>query len=186
MAYKRLTPQEWVDLERASLGGESNVDLAAKYGISESAIRKRLGSSKDMKVEKAAQKIVEMRQELELLPPALQIRAYSIADALVQISRNLTLSAELGAKTAHRLSSIANTQAASIDDDAPDPDKLKMIHGLTETANKAAFQPLELIKAAKGSVMDNTQEEVATIDPQKISSGAMHELLAARRSQLLS
>ncbi len=182
-SYKRLTPQQWLELSQEATTGVSGSDLARKYGISESAVRKRLGSISTIKVDRAAKKIVEMRQELDLLPPALQIRAYSIADSLTEISKAMTMSAELGAITAHRLTSIANLHASNLDDSSPDPDKLRMIHGLTETANKAAYQPVELIKAIKGSVIDKP-EEVKTIDTTKISSEALHEVLAARRLQL--
>lgn len=164
--YKRLSPQDWVELEKAAYAGESNSELARKYGITEGAIRKRLGSVANVKVERAAKKIVEMRDELELLPPALQIRAYCIADALTEISKAMTMSAELGAKTAHRLTAIANLHASKLDDSAPDADKLRMIHGLTETANKAAYQPVELIKAIKGSLLTINPEDVL---PKKIN-----------------
>ena len=186
MSYKRLTQKEWTELEHAAYSGTSNSELARRFGISEGAVRKRIGSRKAIKVERAAAKIVEMRHELDLLPPELQIRAFCVADALTNISRNLTLSAELVSKTSHRLAAMAEHHASTIDNAKPNPDTLRLVHGLIETSNKAATQPIELLKAVKGSIVDQTPEEVQTVDPEKISSGALHEVLAARRSLQLS
>lgn len=187
MAYKRLSQSEWNDVESEAMGGASNMDLSRKYGISEGAIRKRLGSVRTMKVERAAKSIVAMRAELETLPPGLQIRAYCVADALTEISKSMTYAALAGAKTSEKLTAIANNHAMLLDEYEPDPDKLRMIHGLTETANKAAYQPVELLKAVKGSIApDVTVDPVATVDPAKVSSAAIHELIAARRSAELS
>lgn len=187
MAYKRLSPTEWNDVENEAMSGASNMDLARKYGISEGAIRRRLGSVRTLKVERAAKSIVTMRTELATLPPDLQIRAYCVADALTEISKSMTYAALAGAKTSEKLTAIANAHAMVLDEHEPDPDKLRMIHGLTETANKAAYQPVELLKAVKGSIApDSTVAPVATIDPSKLSATTMRELIEARRSEELS
>jgi len=187
MAYKRLTEKEWTELTIRAQAGESMRSLGREYGISEGSVRKRLGSVQTHRVERAAKSIVAMRTELETLPPLLQLQAYSVADALTEISKSMTYAALAGAKTSEKLTAIANNHAMLLDEHEPDPDKLRMIHGLTETANKAAYQPVELLKAVKGSIApDATVDPVATIDPAKVSSAAIHELIAARRSAELS
>jgi LacI family transcriptional regulator len=73
----------------------------------------------------------------------------ALADALQEISYMTAQSAQLAAQTAFRMSRIANIQANKLNDEAPDIETTKLIHGLTETSNKAAYQPLELLKVNK-------------------------------------
>lgn len=149
MAIKKLTPQEWIELEKRALAGESNRSLAKAYGIGEATIRDRLGQVKQIKVHDAAVKVVEARKAIESLPPAMRVQVNPLADVLQSISNMAAQSAELAAKTSYRMSHIANLQASKVDEQNPDPELLRMVHGLTETANKAAYQPLELLKANK-------------------------------------
>ena len=161
--------------------GKSIRSIADEYGVDEGTIRKRLGSVKTIKIEAAATAINAARDALEVLPPALQCRAVALADVWQEISRSMAQSAELKAKTDFRLASIANLHASQLDDEAPDPEKIKLIHALTETGNKAAWLPMELLKANKDQLGRNSDAQpVTTIDPTKLSDEALRELIRAR------
>lgn len=185
MAYKRLSFTEWTDVDRKLIEGIGASAIAREYGVSEGAIRKRQRSNASSGMEIGSKRIVEMRLEeraiIDPLPVVLQKRMYSMVDTQLEIIRNLSLSSELGSKTSHRLAAIANLHASKLDDENPDPESIKMVHALTETANKAAYQPVEMMKAMRAS-MPVQADEVRTVDPAKISTGALHEVLAARRS----
>lgn len=155
---KRLTQAEWATLEKRLMAGESARSLAREYGNTEAAIRHRFGQVKKIKVEDAAMKLVEARQAIESIPPTLRPQVNALADTLQQISEMAARSAELAARTAYRMSHIANVQASKLDEENPDVETARMVAGFTDTANKAAYQPLELMKANK-SVMENAQAE---------------------------
>ncbi len=190
MAYKRLSIEQWIALEREIVEGASNLELAKKYGISEGAIRKRRLANQAIGIPDSVDKVVKartMRKEADDIEhnalinfaPAQVKTIYSQADTVMEMARNLSLSAELGSKTSHRLASIANFHASKLDDEAPDTESLKMIHALTETANKAAMQPIEVMKAMKGSVP--IEAPTRRIDPSKMSDAVLKELQLAMR-----
>lgn len=155
---KRLTQAEWATLEKRIMAGESGRALAREYNIGEATIRSRLGQVKKIKIEDAAMKLVEARQAIESLPPTLRPQVNALADTLQQISEMAARSAELAARTAYRMSHIANVQASKLDEENPDVETARMVAGFTDTANKAAYQPLELMKANK-AMMENAQDE---------------------------
>lgn len=175
MAIKKLTPQEWIELERRAFAGESNRALAKSFGIGEATIRDRLGQVKRIQVHDAAVKVVEARQAVESLPVSMRAQVNPLADVLQSISHMAAQSAELAAKTAFRMSHIANLQASKVDEQSPDPDLLRMVHGLTETANKAAYQPLELLKANKDIMGDAESAD----DPIKSVSAPVYRIANA-------
>lgn len=189
MAYKKLTTEQWIELEGEINNGASITEMSNKYGVSYSGIRKRLGIASSPKVLEVAQAIVESRESAEKAKKAvdslvhpIQVRAaFNLADSLPRMMSSVFTSAELQAGNMLALSRITNMTLSKIDESNPDPDLLRMVHGLTETANKAAYQPLELIKANK-EMMQNSQEKIdaPSIDPTKLSSEVRQQLLAAR------
>lgn len=136
------------------MAGEGGRALAREYGIGEGTIRSRFGQVKKVKINEAAVKLVEARRAIDALPPMLRPQANALADTMQQISEMVAQSAELAARTAYRMSHIANVQAAKLDDERPDLDTARLVAGFTETANKAAYQPLELMKANKEIMKD--------------------------------
>lgn len=161
MAASDLTQKDWDNIELAYFGGQSMNSLAKKYGVSEGTIRHRLKGKKLSKVENAATKVVEARLAVSELPEALRLKVDTIADARMRILEAMAMSCELGAKTAYKLSQIANIKASKLDDESPDVDEIKMVHGLMETSNKAAYQSLEVMKATKG--MEQQQEQGSSV-----------------------
>lgn len=186
----KLTPSQWAEVERRSLAGEPARKVAADYGISEAAIRARFGAQQKLSAQSAqvrtvAQKLADAHAALEVLPPMQRAVAIDLADKLRNISESLACAAELGAKTAHRLQSLANSQVAKVDD--ADPMKsisaLRDVGVLTKLANDSSSIALNLLAAnkelaAKGNA---PQPEAPSVDPSKLSPQALRELMAARR-----
>ena len=146
----KLDQKTWDEIEIALLGGQSANSLAKQYGITEGAIRYRFKHKKAALVEHAVVKVVEARQAVAALPESLRVQVDTLAETRLQIIEMTARSAELAAKTAYRMTHIANLQSAKLDEENPDKETARMVHGLMETANKAAMQPLELLKASKG------------------------------------
>jgi len=157
------------------MAGETMRALAREFEINEGTIRARFGQIKHIKVHDAAMKVVEARKAVESLPVALRVQVNPLADVLQSISNMAAQSAELAAKTSFRMSHIANLQASKVDEQNPDPELLRMVHGLTETANKAAYQPLELLKANK----DMLGEAGNADDPIKNVSSPVYRIANA-------
>lgn len=150
-----LSDKQWGEIERRSIAGESGRKLAAEFGITEGAIRKRLGAQvKDIK--SVANQIVETNRALKALPIGAQISAQSLAEELMAISMHLASTAKYNAATAHRMAGIANAKAAEIDDAAPLTDEsraaLKDVGVLVAMSNIASEVPLGLLKANKEAV----------------------------------
>lgn len=157
------------------MAGESGRALAREYGIGEGTIRSRFGQVKKIKVSEAAVKLVEARQAIEALPPMLRPQVNALADTLQQISEMAARSAELSARTAYKMSHIANVQASMLDVENPDIETARLVAGFTETANKAAYQPLELMKANKEIMKDagGADEKVTSITRTIVDPGVI-------------
>ena len=151
----KLKPEQWAEIDRRRLEGESRRSLAREFGISEAAIREReekIGRIET--VQQVAAKIVDAERSLAALPVAAQVSAQNLADKLRNISASLASAAELGAKTSHRLQALANSQVAKVDD--ADPMKsiaeLRDVGVLTKLANDSASIALNLLAANKDTV----------------------------------
>lgn len=150
-----LTEKQWAEIEKRLLDGEAGRALAKEFGISESAIRKRL-SAQVGKIKDVANQIVATESAFKSLPIGAQIRARTLADRLISISEHLAGAAEYGAATAHRLSGIAHNKVAEIDDAAPlneeSLESLKGIAVLTKMANASSEIGINLLRANKDAI----------------------------------
>ena len=110
-----------------------------------------------------------------------QAQAISLAEKLRNISNSLAHAAENGAATAHRLSAIANLQVQKIDEEEPmnSQEQLQAISALTKIANDAASLGLGLVNANKGAAPESEKPKTR-IDPKKLSTAALKELIAAK------
>lgn len=155
----KLTAEQWSDIETRLYRGDASANaLAKEYKISEGTIRARLNPKKREMVEVAVTKLVQAKMAIAELPTSIQPHIDSMAETKMRTIQTMSLSAELAAKTAYKMTAIANLQASTIDEESPSTETARLVHGLMETANKAAWQPLELLKAAKNA----TDEEPAT------------------------
>lgn len=183
----KLSPEQWDEIERR-LPTEGASALGREFGISEAAIRKKFGSNQTVganssKVRGVAQKIADARDALAELPVRQQYVAVSLAERLRNISSSLASAAELGAATAHRLHALANSEVAKVDDAEPmdSIEKLRNVGVLTKLANESSHVALNLLAANKDAVKGlNDQPSQPKIDPGRMSSAALEELLAAR------
>ena len=159
----KLSPAQWAEVERRVAEGEAIRPLAKEFGVDEAAIRRRV-SPQTPQVRRVAAKIAETQAELAALPVAHQHLAVSLADKLRNISQSLASAAELGAKTAHRLQALANSEVAKVDDAEPlqSLDNLRGVGVLTKLANESAATALNLLSANRETV-------------QKINSAGMDD-----------
>lgn len=154
----KLTPAQWAEVERRLLAGETARALGAEFGLAESAIRKRFGAHKSVSAQSAqvrtvAEKLAEANTALAALPPAQRPVAMDLAEKLQNISGSLASAAELGAKTAHRLNALANSEVGKVDDASPlSPESIAALKGvgvLTKLANDSAHIAVNLLAANK-------------------------------------
>lgn len=187
----KLTPAQWEEVGRRLMEGEGARALGREFGISEAAIRKKFGanhsvSAQSAQVRTVAQKLADAQTALEILPPAQRVVAIDLAEKLRSISSSLASAAELGAKTAHRLQALANSQVAKVDD--ADPMKsiaeLRDVGVLTKLANESSSIALNLLAANKPAVERLNQPEPPrpSFDPRQLSPAALAELMALRNA----
>lgn len=187
----KLTPQQWAEVERRLLTGETTRTLGAEYGLAESAIRKRFGAHKSISAQSAqvrtvAEKLADANIALQALPPAQRPVAMDLAEKLRSISGSLASAAELGARTAHRLQALANSEVAKVDDAEPmsSLEKLKGVSALTKLANDSASIALNLLAANKDTVKrlndDGDGAAGGALDATGMSTEALSEIMKAR------
>jgi hypothetical protein len=169
----KLSPSQWEALHKRLLAGETARALGREFSVSEAAIRKKYGanqkvSAQSSQVRTVAEKLAQAQTALEALPPAQQGVALDLADKLRNISSSLASAAELGAKTAHRLQSLANSEVAKVDDADPlaSLGSLKSVGVLTKLANDSASIALNLLNANKETVKDLNSQGHAQDDDE--------------------
>ena len=163
----KLSAEQWKDVEQRVLAGEVVRAVAREFGISEAAIRKRLGanlsvSAQSAQVRTVAQQLADAKTALAALPVRHQYAAESLAEKLRNISTSLASAAELGAATAHRLHALANSEVSKVDDAEPmaSIDTLRNVGVLTKLANDSAVIARDLLAANKGAIKTDEQEDV--------------------------
>lgn len=187
----KLTPQQWSEVERRLLSGESARALGREFDVSEAAIRKRFGanqtvSTQSTQVRTVAEKLADANTALEALPIAQRQVAIDLADKLRSISGSLASAAELGAKTAHRLQALANSEVSKVDDAQPlqSMEALKGVAALTKLANDSASIALNLLAANKDTVKrlndEGDEPEGPGLDVDGMSTAALAEIMQAR------
>lgn len=159
-----LTPEQWAQIERRIVVNDESVNAIAKeIGVNESTIRRKIRPSSFNRAQNNLQILAEAKvkadmeskrisEQIACLPYHKREIVDELSRRLANVSQNLMSAAEYGSATALRLNALANIQIQKIDESAPDQDIVRMVHGFTETANKAAYQGLELLKANKDRV----------------------------------
>ena len=150
----KLTPDQWAEIDRKLAAGEGVRDLAKEYGISPASVSKRSVSKQTKQVQVVAKQLAEAQTALSELPVHQQYVAVSLAEKLRNISDNLAAAAQYGAQTAHRLSALANSEVAKVDDADPlqSVENLKGVAALTKLANESATIALNLLSSNKETV----------------------------------
>lgn len=145
-----LTEGQRQELLRRSVAGESPYEISKATGIPESTIRRNV-SAVSAVIKDASSQIVSAEQKISKLAVPAQIVAFDYLNALRTISANLGEAARIGTDNAVRLSALAATQLnrVTIDPEAPDMDGLKLVAGITKTANDAAQLGMQLLQVNK-------------------------------------
>lgn len=161
----KLTEEQWAQIRSRLLEGESGRALAEEFGVSETAIRKKV-SSQVSEIKSVANQIASAQTALSKLPISSQISAQTLAQRLMSISNHLASAADYGAATAHRLAGIAHMKVAEIDDSAPLTEEsvqtLKGVAVLSRMANEASEIGVNLLKANKDVTAEAGREDVPT------------------------
>lgn len=154
----KFTAEEWNDASRRIEAGETYRSVANRYGVAESAIRKRISAQRAQYEEKKAlaNQLVTAENKIKERPISTQVEIYSLADDLRATGMHLAGAAKYGSATAHRLAGIANAKVQEIDDAAPlnaaSLESLKGVAVLTRMANDASNIGLNLLAANKEAV----------------------------------
>lgn len=145
-----LTEKQWAEIQSRILAGEPVRVLAREYGVSDTALHKRLSLQVKL-IKDVAQHVVAADAMFAALPVSLQVPTRSLIEDLKGISLHLAGAAKFGAATSHRLAGIANAQVAKIDDSNPmeSQEVLQGISALTKMANEAGAMGMGLIAANK-------------------------------------
>lgn len=180
-----LSPAQQEEIRRRlAAGGKENTvrALAAEFRVSTGTISKLNEQSE--RVRKVAEVLAAGQVALAALPIPAQHAAVALAEKLRSISDNLASAAMHGAATAHRLNALANAEVAKVDDANPlqSLEALRGVGVLSKLANESASVALNLMAANKPTVerLNQPQPPKPSIDPSKLSTGTMEELLAAR------
>jgi AraC-like DNA-binding protein len=172
-----LSLEQWTEIERRILVDNEQVQTVAKeFGVNESTVRRKIKPTGENPMQKILHGLAEAKakndmeskrisEQIAELPYQKREIVLDLSRRLANVSNNLMSAAEYGSATALRLNAIANIQLQKIDDSAPDPDIVRMVHGFTETANKAAYQGLELLKANKDMMTKAEEGEPVPVAP---------------------
>lgn len=151
----KLTEKQWDEIGRRLVDGEAARSLAREFGVSEAAVRKRVGTQ-TAQIKTVANQMVAAEVAFNALPVSAQISAQNLANKLRSISDHLAGAANYGAATAHRLAGLAHAKVQEIDGAAPlDAKSLESLKGvavLTKMSNDAAATGLNLLNANKETV----------------------------------
>jgi hypothetical protein len=190
-----LTDEQWETIRQRLLKGETSRAIAEDYPqISASSIRGKFGKQSNIavhsnQVKETAQKIADAQLALQAVPPVNRPAALDLAASLQSISASLARTAELSSRTAHRLASLANSEASKVDDADPMSEgnknlkslnALKSVSTLTKMAKDASSIGLNLLNANKDRLPQGPGEEAPTVDASKLSNAALLELVNAR------
>lgn len=173
----KLTDAQWESVGKRLLAGESAFSLAKEFGVDRAAVTRRF-SQRNATVKAVANQIVETETALSFLNAAEQIAARNLADDLKAISGHLAGAARFGAATAHRLSGIAHSKVAEIDDTAPLAENiltLKDVSILTKMANEASEIGVNLLKANKETIDELNKPRDLKANVTRIELAAMSD-----------
>jgi anti-sigma-K factor RskA len=180
----RLTPEQWLEIDRRLAAGQGVRALAREYDVSPATISARRVSEQTERVQSVAKQVAAAQTALAALPVAQQYTAMTLAESFRGITIDLTGAAGHGASNAHRLQALASAEVAKLDATTPEAnvETLKGVVALTRAANEAATPAFALMAANKPAVERATQEQPrrASLDVSKLSDQALLELLAAR------
>lgn len=153
-APSKISEKKWAEIESRASAGESIRALAREFGLSDTAIRKRIGL-RVAPIKAVANQLAAAELAMEKLPFSSQVKVRTLADTLKGISHHLGEAAEKSSMTASRLAHIAHVQSALLDETATldeNANAVRSVVVMQEAANKAAYIPLTLLSANKDAI----------------------------------
>lgn len=151
----KLTESQWEEVKRKKLEGASYGQLAKEYGVTAGAIKQQIATQVN-DISSLASQIVTTEQKMSKLSISNQILTNNLSAKLRAISDHLANAAYNGAKTADRLSGMANLETDKINEadlrDEATMESLKAVAALTKMANDASTIPMGLLNANKEQV----------------------------------
>lgn len=159
----KLTANQWEELGKRLVAGEKAADLSREYKVSKTAISARF-SKRIETVKTVANQLVGAEIALRALPVSEQVQALNLADELRAISMHSASAAKYGMATAHRLSALAHSEVAKVDDADPlaSMEALRGVAALTKIANDSAHIGLNLLAANKDAAKQAQAANVPT------------------------
>jgi len=108
-----------------------------------------------------AEKLADVNAAVDAMPPSQRAVVVELAEILRATSLSLGRAAQLGAQTAHRLHSLANSQVNKVDDADPlkSVEELKGVSALTRLANDSASIAISLLAANKERLRETPGDE---------------------------
>ncbi|MES2586991.1 MAG: helix-turn-helix domain-containing protein [Pseudomonadota bacterium] len=111
----KLSDKQWQEIKDRLVDGESGRALAKEFGVTETAIRRRLSSQVE-KIKTVAIQLHTAEKDFNSLPVSSQVSAQSMLIKLREIGENLISAAANGAITANKLSLRAMSLSSFIGD----------------------------------------------------------------------
>lgn len=179
----KLTDKQWHEIIKRKLAGEETRPLAREFGVSDTAIHKRVGLQ-CKQIKEAAECLVTAERKLSEIPVGLQIETLNYASGLRAMSGNMLESAIDSSATSKKLARMARVCMDKLKDDPGEEDMeghlltLKAVDYMQTTANKANVIPMNLLLANKdnaGRLLDipkskeNQEKTIIPNDPLEAS-----------------
>lgn len=188
----KLTESQWKDIIKRKLAGEQTRPLAREYGISDTAINKRVGLQ-CLQIKETANHIVAAERGLLEMPVSLQVQTMDYAAELRAMSSHMIEAARDSAATSKNMARVARVKSNMVVDNPVNDDDVelqgKLVKEIKEyqgAANLAYQIPMGLLQVNKENVprLINVPEEDIPENTKKIIEMTDDELLsiATRRS----
>lgn len=172
----KLTDAQWETIAKRRLGGESYDSIAKDYPVSKASIIAKV-KDRISTVKTVANQLVTAESALRSLPVSDQILTVNVADDLRATAANIASVSATQSATARRLAALANIEASKISDADPlsDPNRLKGVAALAETANRLSEVPLRLIAATAKTGGLSALDEPPAADQKRIAEMTAEE-----------
>ena len=154
----KLTDEQWQEVLRRKLRGETYRALAKEFGVGEATIRGGI-SAHAREIKGAAEQMVSVSRKVESMPISAQAEVITLAQFLRQGEQYLASAGMRGARVAERLNTVAERQMEKVDLDNPGnhKDEISMAVGCLKGADMGGQLMLKLIAAGIGEEASDEQ-----------------------------
>ena len=151
----KLTENQWAEILQRNIVGEEGIrELAREYGVSDTAIRKRISFQRDQ-IKATAFQIIETEGKFKSLPVGSQIVCANFVNELRAMSGNMLSAAVDSSITSKKLAKMARIYSGRLKEN-PQPEEvpeqilnLRAVEEMQNIAIKANTIPLNLLMVSK-------------------------------------